>query len=170
MIGLRCVLEGPPIVRTGDELERLTKTLGLRVIGRVTQKRRGLGAASLLGEGKLEELAEYTGGRGFVPRYAVPGSRTALETESFEAELSRAMEVASKIAGANRSSLRLIDGDAFLGRYAWSDDDYDTSGPSQDMQEVRRVAPLISPGSSWRSVVARSSPPRCSIPIRSCAG
>ncbi len=36
-----------------DELERLTKTLGLRVIGRVTQKRRGLGAANLLGEGKL---------------------------------------------------------------------------------------------------------------------
>ena len=75
-----------------DELERLTKTLGLRVIGRVTQKRRGLGAANLLGEGKLEELAEYTGGRGFVPRYAVPGSRAALETESFEAELDEEAE------------------------------------------------------------------------------
>ena len=70
-----------------DELERLTKTLGLRVIGRVTQKRRGLGAANLLGEGKLAELEESTGGRGFVPRYTVPGSRAALETESFEAAL-----------------------------------------------------------------------------------
>ena len=55
-----------------DELERLTKTLGLRVVGRVTQKRRGLGTANLLGEGKLTELAQYTGGPGFVPRYASP--------------------------------------------------------------------------------------------------
>jgi len=56
------------------ELERLGETLGLRVIGRVTQKRSGLGASNVVGEGKLEELAEYTGGRGFVPRYSPPGS------------------------------------------------------------------------------------------------
>ena len=56
-----------------DELDRLTETLGLRVIGRVTQKRQGLGSANLLGEGKLRELAEYTGGPGFVP----PSSRRA---------------------------------------------------------------------------------------------
>jgi GTP-binding protein HflX len=59
------------------ELERLAQTLGLRVIGRVTQKRRGLGAANLLGEGKLRELARYTGGLGFVPSFARPGSRGA---------------------------------------------------------------------------------------------
>ena len=67
-----------------DELERLTETLGLRVIGRVTQKRRGLGSASLLGEGKLRELAEYTGGPGFVPPFVAPGSQSEAETEALE--------------------------------------------------------------------------------------
>lgn len=61
------------------ELQRLAETLGLRVIGRVSQKRKGLGAANVLGAGKLEELAKYTGGSGFVPRYAPPGSQSARE-------------------------------------------------------------------------------------------
>ena len=63
------------------ELERLSATLGLRVIGRVTQKRRGLGAAHLLGEGKLRELARHTGGPGFVAGFSPSDSRTAAETE-----------------------------------------------------------------------------------------
>ena len=70
-----------------DELDRLTETLGLRVIGRVTQKRQGLGSANLLGEGKLRELAEYTGGPGFVPPFVAPGSQGAEEdqvSEEFE--------------------------------------------------------------------------------------
>ncbi len=66
------------------ELERLAETLGLRVIGRITQKRRGLGASTVLGEGKLKELARYTGGPGFVAGYAPPGSRAALEQEATE--------------------------------------------------------------------------------------
>ena len=69
-----------------DELERLTETLGLQVIGRVTQKRRGLGDANLLGEGKLRELAEHTGGPGYVPPFVVPGSRAALEADTLAAE------------------------------------------------------------------------------------
>ena len=60
------------------ELERLGETLGLRVIGRVTQKRQGLGTTTVVGEGKLKELAQYTGGPGFVPSYAPPGSRRRL--------------------------------------------------------------------------------------------
>ena len=67
-----------------DELQRLAKTLGLRVIGRVTQKRRGLGAPNVLGEGKLKELAQYTGGRGFIPSYAAPGSRATVAEEAEE--------------------------------------------------------------------------------------
>lgn len=67
--------------RSLHELERLARTLGLQVIGQVTQKRRGLGAANLLGEGKLRELARLTGGRGFVPSYAPPGSRAARTDE-----------------------------------------------------------------------------------------
>src|SRR5689334_8597061 len=50
-----------------DELGRLARTLGLRPIGRVTQQRPGTGSASLLGEGKLRELAAWTGGSGVVP-------------------------------------------------------------------------------------------------------
>jgi GTP-binding protein HflX len=50
------------------ELTRLCETLGFEVVGEVTQKRGGLGAATLLGEGKLVELAAWTGGKGVVPK------------------------------------------------------------------------------------------------------
>jgi GTP-binding protein HflX len=68
------------------ELQRLAETLGLRVIGQVTQKRSGLGAPNLIGEGKLKELAAYTGGRGFIPSFAPAGSRAAKEQENAFAE------------------------------------------------------------------------------------
>ena len=68
------------------ELQRLAETLGLRVIGQVTQKRSGLGAPNLIGEGKLKELAAYTGGRGFIPSFAPAGSRAAKEQEDAFAE------------------------------------------------------------------------------------
>ena len=48
-----------------DELERLVKTLGYRVVTRVTQARATLAPASVLGEGKLLELAALTGGSGY---------------------------------------------------------------------------------------------------------
>ena len=54
------------------ELKRLCETLGFEVVGEVTQKRQGLGAATLLGEGKLAELAGWTGGTGVV-RKGPPG-------------------------------------------------------------------------------------------------
>jgi GTP-binding protein HflX len=47
-----------------DELERLVKTLGYRVVSRVTQTRGTLAPAGVLGEGKLAELAALTGGSG----------------------------------------------------------------------------------------------------------
>ena len=50
-----------------DELGRLAKTLGLRPIARLTQHRPSTGAPSLLGEGKLKELAAMTGGTGVIP-------------------------------------------------------------------------------------------------------
>jgi len=40
-----------------DELERLVKTLGYRVVSRITQARASLAPAAVLGEGKLAELA-----------------------------------------------------------------------------------------------------------------
>ena len=62
------------------ELERLCETLGFEVVGEVTQKRQGLGAATLLGEGKLVELAAWTGGTGVVPK-GPPGKKKAAEDD-----------------------------------------------------------------------------------------
>jgi GTP-binding protein HflX len=49
------------------ELGRLASTLGFEVSATVSQRRDGLAAAAVLGEGKLKELAALTGGKGVVP-------------------------------------------------------------------------------------------------------
>ncbi|MFO0612237.1 MAG: GTPase HflX [Polyangiaceae bacterium] len=46
------------------ELGRLVTTLGLDVVGSVTQRRTALKTGTVLGEGKLRELAAWTGGSG----------------------------------------------------------------------------------------------------------
>ncbi len=50
-----------------DELGRLARTLGLRPVARLTQRRSGTGSATVLGAGKLRALAQLTGGSGVVP-------------------------------------------------------------------------------------------------------
>jgi GTPase len=67
------------------ELKRLCQTLGFEVVGEVTQKRKGLGAATLLGKGKLVELAAWTGGSGVVPK-GLPGKTKATEEDEEEEE------------------------------------------------------------------------------------
>src|SRR2546423_555939 len=57
------------------ELERLARTLRLDPVGRVTQRRGSLAPGVVLGEGKLRELAAWTGGTGEVPAYEKPGSK-----------------------------------------------------------------------------------------------
>jgi GTP-binding protein HflX len=52
------------------ELGRLVKTLGYEVVGTVSQKRAEIGGATVLGKGRLEELAELTGGTGVVESMA----------------------------------------------------------------------------------------------------
>lgn len=47
-----------------QELTRLVTTLGYQVVGEVTQKRNSDRSASVLGEGKLKELAQWTNGSG----------------------------------------------------------------------------------------------------------
>ena len=49
------------------ELGRLVKTLGYEVVATISQRRESLSAASIVGEGKLKELAEITGGKGVIP-------------------------------------------------------------------------------------------------------
>ena len=48
------------------ELRRLVKTMGLQVVATLTQRRPKPDTATILGAGKLKELASYTGGTGVV--------------------------------------------------------------------------------------------------------
>src|SRR3954463_13102995 len=65
-----------------EELGRLVKTLGYEVVGTVSQKREGTGAGSLLGSGKLAELAGLTGGTGVVSSMAA--ARRSKARQRFE--------------------------------------------------------------------------------------
>src|ERR1700739_542393 len=47
-----------------EELGRLVKTLGYQVVGTMSQKRDEIGGGTVLGKGRLEELAAITGGTG----------------------------------------------------------------------------------------------------------
>jgi GTP-binding protein HflX len=68
------------------ELERLAKTLGVAPIGRVTQRRGALASGKVVGDGKLRELAKWTGGTGEVPAYVKPGSKKGDDLEDREPE------------------------------------------------------------------------------------
>jgi GTPase len=55
-----------------EELGRLVKTLGYEVVGTISQKRDELDGTTVLGKGRLEELAAITGGSGVVGSMAIP--------------------------------------------------------------------------------------------------
>ena len=65
-----------------QELARLVKTLGYEVVGTISQKRAGLGGATVLGKGRLQELAAITGGPGFVG--SIAAARKSKAREHFE--------------------------------------------------------------------------------------
>jgi GTPase len=68
-----------------QELTRLVTTLGYQVIGQVTQKRSSDKSASVLGDGKLAELAQWTGGTGKIAAMVEhKKSKAALKWESDE--------------------------------------------------------------------------------------
>ena len=62
-----------------EELGRLVKTLGYEVAGTLSQKRDDIGGATVLGKGRLEELAAATGGTGVVGSMATPRKSKARE-------------------------------------------------------------------------------------------
>src|SRR6185369_2803058 len=65
LVGVRLPgVSEPEFAASLDELERLVKTLGYRVVARLTQTRTTLAPTAVLGEGKLLELAALTGGSG----------------------------------------------------------------------------------------------------------
>ena len=78
-----------------DELRRLATTLGLDVVGQVTQRRAKLAPGKVVGDGKLKDLAAWTGGTGEVPAYQKPGTskKTADADDADEPEDDAAAEV-----------------------------------------------------------------------------
>jgi GTPase len=64
------------------ELGRLVKTLGYEVVGTISQKRDAIDGATVLGKGRLEELAAITGGTGVVGSMAI--FRRSKARERFE--------------------------------------------------------------------------------------
>src|SRR5262245_41613692 len=99
------------------ELARLGKTLGVDVVARVSQRRAKLEKASVVGAGKLKELAALTGGSGDVPM-GPPGKRGKSDDEEDESDLESTEasdeDVASAPAEATsrpRASVVLVDHD-----------------------------------------------------------
>jgi GTPase len=80
-----------------EELGRLVNTLGYEVVGTISQKRDEIDGATVLGKGRLEELAAMTGGTGAVGSMATP--RKSKARERFED------------ADANKANGRPIDTD-----------------------------------------------------------
>src|SRR5438445_491390 len=93
------------------ELKRLCETLGVEVVGEVTQKRKGLGAATLLGAGKLVELAAWTGGTGVVPKSPAGKKKATEEDEEEEEDETEPLDVAAPPAptGEPRATVVVID-------------------------------------------------------------
>ena len=62
-----------------EELGRLVKTLGYEVVGTMSQKRDEIDGGTVLGKGRLKELAAITGGTGVVGSKAIPQKSKARE-------------------------------------------------------------------------------------------
>jgi GTP-binding protein HflX len=95
------------------ELSRLATTLGLEVAGAVTQRRSSLAAGKVLGDGKLVELARWTGGTGVVPGYEKPGKRRidAEDAEDAQEDEEAGDDGEALPDGSPRASIVLVDHD-----------------------------------------------------------
>jgi GTPase len=96
----KALLVGVQLPRVNDlevqsslaELGRLVNTLGFDVVGTMSQKRSGEGGATVLGEGKLRELAKWTGGPGFVASAVKVKKHKAAEKFDAEKEVEDVLE------------------------------------------------------------------------------
>lgn len=87
-----------------DELSRLVTTLGYQVVGRLLQKRGTSKGMAVLGDGKLKELAAWTGGTGVVASNFVKKKHKAAlkfdKSEEAESEIVEEEEEASETSAA----------------------------------------------------------------------
>ncbi len=89
-----------------EELERLVSTLGYRTVAKITQTRSHLEAAAVLGEGKLRELGELTGGDGHIGTTAPQKKDKArLKRQAAEAAASDADDDDTEDADAEEQAL-----------------------------------------------------------------
>lgn len=83
-----------------QELTRLVTTLGYNVVGSVSQKRSSDKSTSVLGDGKLKELAEWTGGTGKIAAMVEHKlSKAALKWQETDSENSDDTEDIEESAG-----------------------------------------------------------------------
>ena len=90
----KAVLVGIPLPEVSDdenqesliELGRLVKTLGFEVVASMSQRRQSLAGGTVLGEGKLKELANLTGGTGVIERKPLKKTRAAAKRADDEPE------------------------------------------------------------------------------------
>jgi GTP-binding protein HflX len=93
-----------------EELGRLVKTLGYDVIGSLSQKRDEIDGATVLGKGRLEELAAITGGTGVIGSMAP--TRKSKARERFEdADDKKPQAAPSEHDPAERPEFVIIDHD-----------------------------------------------------------
>ena len=124
----RAVLVGLQLPETSDqdhathlaELRRLVHTLGYETVGTLSQRRPSTGAGTVLGTGKLRELARLTGGPGVIASGAA--DRTSKARARWEAE-------AAEAAGA-----------------AGAGEGPEEAGPPGDEEEADGAAPLVVDG------------------------
>jgi GTP-binding protein HflX len=118
----RAVLVGIQLPHVSDdehaanlaELARLTQTLGYDPVGTVSQKRAGTGSATVLGSGKLKQLADLTGGPGFVASGAAQHKSKAKEKweqEEDEGDEAPPDPVAQPDASQPRPTVVVVDGE-----------------------------------------------------------
>ncbi len=69
------------------ELRRLAITLGLDVVGKVTQRRAKVAPGKVVGDGKLVELSRWTGGTGEIEAYKKPGTTKMQDKAAIDARL-----------------------------------------------------------------------------------
>ncbi|RKG74259.1 GTPase HflX [Corallococcus exercitus] len=79
------------------ELKRLVHTLGFDTVGTLSQRRQRLANGTVLGSGKLKELAALTGGSGVIPSGAQ--GRASKAREKWEAEADADPEAGTEAAG-----------------------------------------------------------------------
>ncbi len=78
-----------------QELTRLVTTLGYNVVGQVTQKRTSSRSSSILGDGKLKELAHWTNGTGKIAALVERKLSKAAEKWKLEEEAEETEDVAN---------------------------------------------------------------------------